>query len=364
MVEPDADDNDRRQLNFDELGAERPDADDFDRILAEHEQRVRVLETALERYIDLMGVRLEFRDATAEVHASLNVPMEELRRLIRVAALDLADALTDLEQRFELGYDPEPGDPLPPAYLAFLWLRSLSYSILKRAGFLDRPGHLPDGRFVYRQLPPKWPILEDILARTVEGPGGEPIILPSPLGDLSEKEIVATPEELRALRSCLTLLRVNSSQCVSLPSAPYYDTPSVDPRTTPRVRPRTDSLDTPRDVTREQREAEPTEGHLGLKVNASEMQITREGFGGTVDLKGKQVLWNVFNILLENKYNYCHQESLVRAWRSRRDPYPAIGPIYMAVSNLRKEIVKLNINIDNSPSLGWRLIESPPPAET
>jgi hypothetical protein len=126
------------QTHFDDTGSVSPDDDDFDPFLAEHEQRVRVLATALERYIDLMGVRLEVGDATAKVHASLIGPIVDLRRLIRVAALDLADALTDLELRFEPEYDPDSDDPQPPAYLAFLWLKSLSYSVGRQKSFDKR----------------------------------------------------------------------------------------------------------------------------------------------------------------------------------------------------------------------------------
>jgi hypothetical protein len=335
------------RIDYDSLEGEM-----LERFVADHGRRVRALESALARLIGLMTARRglghtgdEDEDPVAWEEALLDI-----RRLVQSAAWELADALTDLEGRFYLESEPDYGEPLPPDLIAFNWLRSITYVMFHRARYVDTYEFLPDGRGVYRQQPPAWPTLEDLAARTVTGPDGEVVICPSPHGDLSEREILATENELQALRSCLALLKMEAASEVSLRSVARYRWKRVPPK-----------LPSPaaQSTARSSDRSSPKEcGYLGFRIDGDRREVFRDGHEQGVVLR--PLKFAIFKLLVRAKGKLVPFEALAAAWGKLGRAEPERSALHEAVSELRGSLEPFGVRIENSPGLGWKLIDPKP----
>jgi DNA-binding winged helix-turn-helix (wHTH) protein len=331
-------------IDYDSLEGEM-----FERFVADHGRRVRALESALARLIDLMTVRRDL-GGTGDEHDGPVVwekALHDIRRLVQSAAWELADALTDLEGRFYLEWEPEYEDPFPPDLIAFDWLRSITYLMFNRARYVDTYEFLPDGRGVYRQQPPAWPILEDLVARTVKCPDGRVVIRPSPHGDLSEREILVTKDELGALRSCLALLRIAAASEVSLPSVGRYRWKRVPPKL-PSPAGQSTARRNDRDSTKEC-------GFLGFRMDVNRPEVFRDGHEQGVILTPLQ--FAIFNLLVRVQGALVPLEVLDEAWEKTGRAKPDRSALHVAVSELRGSLKPFGVRIENSPSLGYKLID-------
>jgi hypothetical protein len=131
--------------------------------------------------------------------------LRRIQRSTRAAAIDLSDAIYDIEGRFLDEDLIEPGDPEPPPHLGFLEARSIVWEILDRAGFVTRLTPTPDCRGMWRQVHP--PMLGDPTAWTILGPGGWIRELTPAEYSHTEREVIATADEVEALRSIVPLVR-------------------------------------------------------------------------------------------------------------------------------------------------------------
>jgi DNA-binding winged helix-turn-helix (wHTH) protein len=332
------------EIDYDSLEGEM-----FERFVVDHGQRVRALESALARLIHLMTVRRDLGGTgdEAEGPVAWEEALHDIRRLVQSAAWELADALTDLEGRFYLEWEPEYGDPRPPDLIAFEWLRSITYLMFKRARYVDTYVVLSDGRGVYRQQPPTWPTLEDLVARTVKSPDGQVVIRPSSHGDLSEREILATKDELKALRSCLALLRMEAASEVSLRSVGRYPWKRVPPKL-PSPAGQSTARSNDRGSTKEC-------GYLGFRIDGKHREVFRDGHEQDVILTPLQ--FAIFNLLVRRQGHLVLLEELGKAWEEIGRDKPYRSALHEAVSELRGSLTPFGVRIQNSPSLGYRLID-------
>jgi hypothetical protein len=318
----------------------------FEQFLVDHGRRVRVMDSALARLIDLMTVRrgLGGTDDEANGPVGWEGVLHHIRRLVELAVWDLADALTDLEGYFNLEWGPWCDDPPPPNLLAFDWLRSITCEMLNRARYVDTLESLPEGRGVYRQQPPGWPPPENLVARTVKCLEGQVVNRPSPHGDLSGLEILATEDELGALRSCLALLRMEAASEVSLRSVGRYPSKRV-----PSKLPSPAGQSTARSNDRSSTKAC---GYLGFRIDVDRREVFRNGHEQGVILT--RLPFAIFNILVRVKGDRVSHEALEKAWEKVDRDKPGRSTLYVAVSELRGSLEPFGVRIENSPSLGYR----------
>jgi hypothetical protein len=194
--------------SFDQSGGEPVEDGDwseesYDRLVVEHRQRMETLARSIVAFADLMDARDKLA-VLAGGHADRDA-LIRIQRSILVAAIDLSNAIADIEGRFLNEDLREPGDPDPRPYLGFLEARWIVWKILDRAGFVTRLTTAPDGYPMWRQVHP--PMLGDPTAWTILGPDARiRELTPAEYLD-TECEVEPTAAEVEALRSIVPLVR-------------------------------------------------------------------------------------------------------------------------------------------------------------
>jgi DNA-binding winged helix-turn-helix (wHTH) protein len=334
------------EAHSDEIGYNHLDGEMFERFVVDYRRPVRAVESALARLIQLMTIRRDLGDTgdEAEGPVAWEEALHDIRQLVQWAVWELADGLIDLEGRFFLGFEPEHGGPRTPELITFEWLRSIIYRMFKRARYVDNYEVLSDGRGVYRQQPSAW---EDVLARTVKSPDGQLELRPSPHGNLSKWEILATKGELKALRSCLALLRLDAASEVCLQSLGRYRWKRLPPKL---PSPAGQSI-----VRRNDRGSSKDCGHLCFRIDGERREVFRDGHEQGVILTPLQ--FSIFNLLVRGRGHLVSFEVLEKAWEESRRDTPNRAALHVAVSELRRSLAPFGVRIENSPSLGYRLID-------
>ena len=94
-----------------------------------------------------------------------------------------------------------------------------------------------------------------------------------------------------------------------------------------------------------------------LTFDQGTREVCREGFGDPVQFKGKKNAWEILLILHGNGRNYSSREGLDYAWTKQGNDKPTASQLDKELSTIRELIKCIFIDIENIPSLGWRLAE-------
>jgi hypothetical protein len=105
----------------------------------------------------------------------------------------------------------------------------------------------------------------------------------------------------------------------------------------------------------------PAPGYLGLIVDPDRRAVGRQGTDRRVGL-ARRPLWALFLKLYRARDRYRGPESLLIVWeRSGQELSPSLGTIRDAVSDLRRALAPLGVDVATARGFGWRLEARPAP---
>jgi DNA-binding winged helix-turn-helix (wHTH) protein len=101
----------------------------------------------------------------------------------------------------------------------------------------------------------------------------------------------------------------------------------------------------------------PRSGYLGLVFDDSRREVGRDGFQDRVPFGGRTLAWKILQKLEAMKGAFVSKDDLLRVWDACDRDTAEDNRMYKEVSDLRGMIRKIGVGIQNTPGVGWGLVE-------